>query len=314
MSESESDSSLRDKKKSDRPKYPVDGIYESEKDKADMLAMPEIQREALLADRQALKDQHNQKLHLRQLLEARKNGGDRKRKAVDLEESPRNRKSSRQKTTLGGRRVGETSAAIDEYKRQREEKGIRDKQRRLDAADRRNRRARSSSDNRYSSADADGESEVEWDDGKPRVDAEQIRKEPKADYTDVRRTTLPRNVFAEYCFYPGFVDAVKDCFVRIPIAGEMRNGQMAYRMVLIKGNEWRFCEVCDSDMAQISSRKKEPTTLWRRGMARDSLQTSMPCLSSMVLPKSFISTAFRTRLSRRYVICNVSMEIMTFIG
>lgn len=238
MSESDSDSSPVDEGATDGPLYPIDNKFLSEKDKKYVMSLPEIDREALLADRAAKHDQQTQNRHLRHLLEVRQKqeakGGDKKRKAADLDDSPRARKSSRQKTTLGGRKVGETSNAIEEYKRQREEKGMRDQQRRLEAADRKNRRARSSSDNRYSSADADGESEVEWDDGKPKVDEEKIRKEPKADYTDVRRATLPRNVFADYCFYPGFREAVKDCFVRIPLA-ESKSGQMTYQMVLIKG-------------------------------------------------------------------------------
>ncbi len=240
MSESDSDSSPVDEQGAGGPLFPIDNKFKSEKDKKEVMSMSEVQREAILAERAALIERETQGQHLRRLLEARQRqeakGGDKKRKAADLEESPRNRKSSRQKTTLGGRKVGETSAAIDAYKRVREEKGIRDNQLRLDAADRKNRRARSSSDNRYSSADADGESEVEWDDGKPKVDEERVRKEPKADYADVRRATLPRNFFADYCFYPGFDQAAKDCFVRIPLAGEGKNGQMAYRLVLIKGN------------------------------------------------------------------------------
>ncbi|KAK4693149.1 RNA polymerase-associated protein RTF1, partial [Lecanoromycetidae sp. Uapishka_2] len=237
MSESDSDSSPVDEGATGGPLFPVDNKFYSEKDKKHVMSLSEIEREALLAERAALLEQQTQNQHLRRLLEARQKqeakAGDKKRKALDLEDSPRNRKSSRQKTTLGGRKVGETSNAIEEYKRQREEKGIRDKQRRLEAADRKNRRARSSSDTRYSSADADGESEVEWDDGKPKVDEDRIRKEPKADYTDVRRATLPRNLFADYCFYPGFGEAVRDCFVRIPLA-ESKNGQMTYKMVLIK--------------------------------------------------------------------------------
>jgi len=239
MSESDSDTSPVDEQGAGGPLFPVDNKFYSEKDKKEVMALSEIQREAILAERAALLERQTQGQHLRRLLEARQRqevkGGVKKRKAADLEDSPR--KSSRQKTTLGGRKVGETSGAIEEYKRQREEKGIRDKQRRLDATNRKNRRTRSSSDNKYSSADADGESEVEWDDGKPKVDEHQIRKEPKADYTDVRRATLPRNVFADYCFYPGFAEAVKDCFVRIPNPDhESKNGQMTYRMVLVKGN------------------------------------------------------------------------------
>lgn len=254
MSESDSDSSPVDEGATGGPLFALDGKYKDEKDKKYVMSLSEIDREALLSERAAQLEQTLQNEHLRRLLEARQKqvakGGDRKRKTADLEESPRNRKSSRQKTTLGGRKVGETSNAIEEYKRQREEKGIRDKQRRLEAADRKNRRARSSSDVRYSSADADGESDIEYDDGKPRVDEEKVRKEPKADYTDVRRATLPRNLFADYCFHPGFGEAVKDCFVRIPMA-ESKYGQMNYKMVVIKGKVCTSARLGLADLAQI---------------------------------------------------------------
>lgn len=239
MSESDSDTSPADGSGVGGPIFPVDNKFYSEKDKREIMSLSEVQRESILAERAQILERNLQDQHLRRLLQARENAdaksADRKRKAgtADLEDSPR--KSSRQKTTLGGRKVGETSAAIDAYKRQREEKGQRDKQRRIDGANRKERKARSSSGNRYSSADAEGESDVEWDDGKPlKVDDYKYRSAQPADYNDVRRVTLPREAFAEYCFYPGFEDAIKDCYVRHP-SKPKANGEMAYEMALIQG-------------------------------------------------------------------------------
>ena len=238
MSESDSDSSPADDAGVDGPIFPIENKFYSEKDKKEVMALSEIQRESILAERAQLLERNLQDQHLRRLLLARENqekSADKKRKAIDHEDSPR--KSTRQKTTLGGRKVGETSAAIDAYKRQREEKGLRDQQRRREGANRKKRHERSSSSaQRYSSADADGESEIEWHDDKygSKVDDYKTRGSIAADYNDIRRATLPRRVFAEYCFYPHFEEAVKECYVRLPNAPS-KNGDMTYQLAMIKG-------------------------------------------------------------------------------
>ena len=238
MSESDSDASPARGDGSGGPIFPIDNKFYSEQDQRKIMALSQLERESILADRAQIYERNQQDQHLRRLLQTRGNADtkmtDKKRKigAVDLEDSPR--KSSRQKTTLGGRKVGETSAAIDAYKRQREEKNLRDQQRKRDGANRKDRRARSSSEKRYSSADAEGESEVEWDDGKLKVDESKFRNTQPADYNDIRRVTLARGVLADYCFHPGFGEAVKDCYVRIP--SKMKGvGGMNYEVVLIKG-------------------------------------------------------------------------------
>ncbi|KAL2045146.1 hypothetical protein N7G274_002227 [Stereocaulon virgatum] len=236
MSESDSDSSPADDAGVNGPMFPIENKFKSEKDKREIMALSEVQRESILAERAQLLEDNWQNQHLRRLLQAQQSrSGEKKRKAADIEDSPGNRKSSRQKTTLGGRKVGETSAAIDAYKRQREEKGLRDQQRRREGANRKKRHERSSSGNRYSSADADGESDVEFDDARyNKVEEYKSRNAQPADYNDVRRATLPRRVFAEYCFYPGFGEAVKDCYVRLPNATS-KTGEMTYQLALIKG-------------------------------------------------------------------------------
>ncbi len=235
MSESGSDSSPTRDAGAEGPTFSIDNKFYSEKDKKEIMSLSEIQREEILAERAVQLERKLQDQHLRRLLDAREKAetksSDKKRKAGDLEESPR--KSSRQKTTLGGRKVGETSGAIEAYKRQREEKNLRDQQRRREGNKRKDRRARSSSE-RYSSADAEGESDVEWDDGKLKVDDYKLRHAQQAEYSDVRRATLPRIVLADYCFHPGFSEAVKDCFVRMA-AKPKANGEMSYEMMLVKG-------------------------------------------------------------------------------
>ena len=238
MSESDSDTSPATGAGGGGPIFPIENKYYSEEDKRKIQGLSEIERESIMADRAQIVERDRQDKQLRDLLQTRGNAStkmsDKKRKisTTELEDSPR--KSSRQKTTLGGRKVGETSAAIDAYKRQREEKSLRDQQRKRDGANRKDRRARSSSENRYSSADAEGESEVEWDNGKLKADEFKFRNTQPADYNDFRRATLRRFILADYCFHPGFGEAVKDCYVRLPSKPKV-TGEMNYELMLVKG-------------------------------------------------------------------------------
>ena len=234
MSESDSDDGGADAGDDDLP-FPVDNKFHSEKEKREIMALPEIEREGILADRAGVHERKMQDLRLRRLLQARTNEeakSSKRKAATDLEDSPR--KSSRQKMTLGGRKVGEASGAIEAYKKQREEKGLKDAERRRVGNDPKKRRARSSSDGRYSSADADGDSEVEWDDGKIKANDARLRNAQPADYNDFRRVTWTRSMLAEHCFYPGFENTFKDCYVRI--AGKPKPGarDMQYELALVK--------------------------------------------------------------------------------
>ena len=141
MSESDSDASPANGANAGGPIFPVDNKYYSEQDKRKINALSEIERESILADRALMRERNQQNQHLRHLLQTRGNADtkltDKKRKIGTTDPGDSPRKSSRQKTTLGGRKVGETSAAIDAYKRQREEKSLRDQQRKRDGAKRR---------------------------------------------------------------------------------------------------------------------------------------------------------------------------------
>ncbi len=236
MSESESDAPGDHAADDDNP-YPVDNKFVSQQEKKQILSLPEIEREAILADRAAVVERKMQDMRLRRLLQSRQNLESKtsKRKAGDLEDSPR--KSSRQKMTLGGRKVGEASGAIEAYKKQREEKTLKDAERRRGAAERKNRRARSSSDVGNSEADADGESEVEFDDGKAKIDDARNRHSQPATFDDFRRTVWSRVMLAEHCFWPGFAEAFSSCYVRIVGKPQAGTRQSNYDLVLVK-REW----------------------------------------------------------------------------
>ncbi|KAJ5652164.1 hypothetical protein N7507_009590 [Penicillium longicatenatum] len=237
MSESDSEAGAGSDEE-DRPIFPYDKLYYSSKEKQEIMAMPEIQREELLSERAQQVDRHNQDLALRRLLASREREEKRaaakqaKRKAGSAGLDENQRKSSRQKTTLGGRKVGETSAAIDAYKRQREQKGKRDELRRRDPTSSRRRSRTPGSD--VSDEDGEAESDLELDDRVGRSPS--IPKDdPPAELRDINRARVGRTNFAQVCFYPGFEQAITGCYARVNIGPNSETGQNDYRLCLIEG-------------------------------------------------------------------------------
>ncbi len=215
--------------------YPVDGIYASEAEKEEILAMPELEREQLLAKRQEEVDRARQNTLLRALLKNREDDSQsaKKRKAGTADLDDAQRKTSRQRTKVGGSKVGETSAGIESLRRARAEKS--DRQRRREE-DRERHKDKSISFARGSSEQGGDDSDVEWT-GRNRHSKSrtpEIKEIPLADLRDFERIRLGRSRFREVCFYPGFEKAIAGCYVRISI-GPNRDGVNEYRMALIKG-------------------------------------------------------------------------------
>ena len=240
MSESDSDSAPNTDGDAEGPVFPLENKFYSEKDKAEILALSEVQRESLLAERAQILERRAQDLRLRRMIQARDGAEARlndkkKRKAAAADLDDVHRKSSRQKTTLGGRKVGEPSGAIVEYKRQREEKGLLDEQRKRDVEDRKARKGPGTAIDGYSDADADGESEVEWGNSKAQADEPVKREEQPASLIDFEHVRVGRDNFAKVCFYPGFDDAIRNCFARVSIGPDRATGQNVYRVAQIKG-------------------------------------------------------------------------------
>ena len=239
MSESDSDVSPASPIDDDGSMFPLENRFHSQKDKDYIMSLSEVQRESILAERAQILERKLQDQHLRRLLQARGNAektdDKKKRKAgsADLEDG--NRKSSRQKTTLGGRKVGETSDAIEAYKRQREQKGARDEQRRREGEARKDRKIRGSIEDAFSDADAEGESDVEWDNAKPKASSPGFRDAQPAGQIDYEHVRVGRDNFAKYCFYPGFEEAIKNCYVRVCIGPDKNTGENVYRMTQVKG-------------------------------------------------------------------------------
>jgi len=238
MSESESETSPTGEIDDDGPMFPVDGKFYSEKDKKEIMSLSEIQRESILAERAHQQERKQQDIHLRRLLQARGEAESKKKRKADtaeLEDSPKARKSTRQKTTLGGRKVGDSST-IETYTRQREENKARNEQRRLEGEERRNRRMLESSPMaRGSEVDADGDSEVEWDDR--AVSRQPPPDDQPAQQIDFEHVRVGRDNFAKVCFYPGFNEAIVNCYVRVNIGIDKSNGDSIYRVGRISGRQ-----------------------------------------------------------------------------
>ncbi|EXJ85649.1 hypothetical protein A1O1_06015 [Capronia coronata CBS 617.96] len=234
---SQSDSEAGFSPGADKPIFPYEKLYYDAEDKARIEAKPEIEREEILAQRSEQVERHEQDLTLRRLVAARareeaKHAAKNKRKAsaADLEETQR--KSTRQRTKVGGGRAGEASSAIEAYKQQRAEKVLRDEQRKKDGL---TRRAASPRDD-YSDADADGESENDYEDHKYKKRSPTPPKdEPIADLADIQRARVGRDNFAQVCYTPGFQETITDCYARVCLGPGRTPGVNDYRLCLIKG-------------------------------------------------------------------------------
>lgn len=244
MDESDSDTSPGDID-DDAPLYPIEGKFTSESDRSRIMAMTEIEREEILAERAAEMEKQQQDRQLKRLLQSRKrdearNADKKKRKAGAADLDDGDRKTSRQKV--------KTSAPLEAYKRQRELKGAQ----RAGFEDRRGRDDRDdrspSREEAFSDRDAEGESEVEWDEA-PRVSSV-FKDEPPADLKDFQRVCIGRQNFAVVCFYPTFEEAIKGCFVRVNIGPNRETGQNTYRLCQIKGE---YCMVTLQKMNMLTA-------------------------------------------------------------
>lgn len=236
MEESDSESDVAPDFSEEIDKYPLEGKFIDSVDKLKIMAMPEIEREQILADRATEVERERQSRLMKQILKSREAGmkkSDKKRKASRLDSDGDNRKGSRQRTKLGGGRFGETSSGIDNLKRARAEKTDRQRRRDEDKNRTRDRREYSHSEN-----EAGRDSEVERDEARPKnkrsTSPAQLDKEP-ADLHDIEKVRVGRSRFAMVCFYPGFEEAITGCYVRISIGVDKTNGQNIYRMAVIKG-------------------------------------------------------------------------------
>ncbi|KAL0942378.1 RNA polymerase-associated protein RTF1 [Colletotrichum truncatum] len=214
-------------------KYPVDGMFRSLAEKEQVMAMREVERESLLAERQAEIERHRQNRMLRQLVSKQENKEKKqklhKRSADDADLEDGARKASRPRTD------GKTSA-INSLLLRRAEKSDRARRREED----RQKGNRSPRDDDYGGRD---ESDIDDDYGersrrrrKSRSPEEEIvaRELPPPDMRDFERIRVGKSRFAEYCFNPGFESAMIGCYVRISLGPDPKTGSDEYRMARIQ--------------------------------------------------------------------------------
>ncbi|EFY92915.1 RNA polymerase II transcription elongation factor Rtf1p, putative [Metarhizium acridum CQMa 102] len=201
-------------------KYPVDGKFTSEAERAEIMAMREVDRERILAERMDEVERQRQRRRLRQMIEETERRNLKKKRSADTAElEDGQRKASRQRTGKGN------ESAMDSLRRARAEKAKRkeDKTRGRD----------------YSPVRRDSDEEESGDDfsrARSRTpEKEQEKEAPPAELKDFERVRLGRNEFAQVCFTPGFESAITGCYIRIALGPHPETGVEQYRMAVIKG-------------------------------------------------------------------------------
>lgn len=219
-------------------KYPFEGMYTNEEEKEHIQGLREVERESILAERMHEIELQRQNRLLRQLVSQNESDkkAAKKRKANDAELEEAQRKTSRQRTKVGGAKVGETSSGIESLRRARAER--QDRKRRFDEDRERNKdkNASAARDSPDDENDRENDSDLEWDGRNRRSRSShtpEVKESPPAELRDVERVRLSRSRFAQICFFPGFESAMKGCFVRLCI-GPDAHGANVYRMAVIK--------------------------------------------------------------------------------
>ncbi|KAF1836122.1 plus-3-domain-containing protein [Decorospora gaudefroyi] len=221
MDESDSDRDDDVPERTAEVPYPLEGKYMDESDKRRIMGLSQLEREEILGQRAEEMSHANFKAELARRAAASQQN-DRKRKADSDEPDDPSRRSSRPKVQP------RKNEKLEAYKREREQRG----QQRQRNDDRRSGRRRSSSGDRPrgSDVDADGESDVEWDDRLP----EKAREEMPATLRDFESVRVGRGFFSEVCFHPGFEEAMTGAFGRVGV-GQDAQRRTLYKMAQIKG-------------------------------------------------------------------------------
>lgn len=217
-SDSEAEDEVPAPRDSDVP-YPLEGKYRDAKDKQYVSSLPQLEREKILGER--AEEQSNAHFQA-ELARRAAQLGDKKRKATSIEPDDSDRKNSRQKLK------GRTNEKLEAYKRDREQ---RDQQRQR-RDDYRNGHRRSSSGDRDagSDLDAEGESEVDWDDHVKQVRAE----DQPAELMHFEAVRVGRGFFSKWWSAPGLEDVVVGLYVRVG-AGQDAQKRTLYKMAKIAG-------------------------------------------------------------------------------
>ncbi|KAH9903486.1 plus-3-domain-containing protein [Cubamyces lactineus] len=221
-SESDAEQPESEEEQAETNPYPLEGKYIDEADRARLMEMSEIEREALLAQRQEEMQRYTDKRQLDHMLKMQSGRG-------SADESV-SKAAKRQHAVRGATK--EKSRKLDELKAKRKAK---DEKKRTRTNSPKRDRSSSPMDMETSEDEEDGQitkydEEEERDRklyGKSNPDDEPITLE------DLDKCRITRNQIAKHCMAPWFEDYVKGGWVRYLIGSE--NNQAVYRI----------CEVVD---------------------------------------------------------------------
>ena len=246
MSESDSGAD-RAGAKDGTDKVGVGGRSVSAAEKAKIMSLPEVQREEFLADKATATQREKQNRMLMRLLRDKERKEeddvdtlDRERRSVQADTQVSQRKSTRQKTTLGGRKVGHADVPLEEYKKARE---ARDRAvttphgKKVEHATRKRGRGKDAG-----GSDADAESDFDRLSSKRSTPPQQSTPTPQqpdsevlSTLREINRARVGRHGFGAICCYPGFDETIAGCFVRVSIGQHPETGVSVYRMGQVKG-------------------------------------------------------------------------------
>lgn len=222
MDESDSDDEISRSKgvEDEGVMYPVDGLYRSEAEKAEVMAMRDLEREQIIAERQQEVGRLRQNRLLRQMVvdseKAAKKTKKKRSADADLDDGSRKTRS----------RPGKGESAMELLRRSKAEKQKRKE-------DHERRRDNFSPGRGYSD---DEESDFEYGRRRSRTpEKEEVKDAPPAELKDFDRVRLGRNEFAQVCFTPGFEPSITGCFIRVALGPHPETGVEQYRMAMIKG-------------------------------------------------------------------------------
>ena len=207
-------------------RYPIEGKFVSQRDKAEIMAMPEAKREQILSERAEEIERENFSRQLMQRREA-------EQKAADIADK-RKRKLGNNELDDSPRKVSKTKSEANErlanYKKRREEMNEARRGRPL-------HREKQDPSQLFDDENSDAEGDVEYAydrSSPPRRGMSPRRREPSPGLRDYELTRIGRTGFSSVCFTPGFETTVPGCFARVNIGPSERTRQNVYRMTEIR--------------------------------------------------------------------------------
>lgn len=216
--------------------FPYEGLYLNAKDKEDLLAMPEIKREQVLADRAEVVRQSKERALLAQMV--KQNRG----MAMDSDDD--SVRPAKRQNTARSNKDKEKMGKLDELKAKRKARGEVKKNIKLSPKSHRDRSASPQDMDISSDESEDGmitreEQQEERDRRLMGLSTSSSKRDEdseehaEATLEDFNRTRLTRDMVAKWCMHSWFEEYVTGTWVRYLIGNE--NGIPVYRICEISG-------------------------------------------------------------------------------